>query len=417
MPLVIASRRRSNRLFRYFYPIRTTEHRQHRTSVRQLSLALPGGSISAPPPVTLPSNHRVGAFVSRRLWKKLYEAPPRKSSTATTGSDDSEKPWPRSLQILGYGLASTVVAYCLAWYIATNVTIRNALEPLIPGMMPVLRRCFGEPEEDFISYVDQREDQGNFIVPISLGSEPKTSRRREQEALEGLTKDTSLIPTRLWVYTHGGFNLGQVVDLPGNELVTRESLLGVLMGERNQSVDPDTVSCVTVAFGSADVEPTDTGTRNDWKDYDDVNSPVTASGTASSGSTLMAMDGSNTSSASTTDGSNLELSSHLLRLTRMVGTFSLWYYHPALSSSASAPSGTDSSSNSISRKNGGSTTTARMNQNDMKEAALQYEIDRLQAQLEDRSTMRDLDDITQELKQAKSELRSLRWKKRLRVFG
>ena len=58
-----------------------------------------------------------------------------------------------------------------------------------------------------------------------------------------------------------------------------------------------------------------------------------------------------------------------------------------------------------------------MNQNDMKEAALQYEIDRLQAQVKDRTTMRDLDDITQELKQAKSELRSLRWKKRLRVFG
>ena len=58
-----------------------------------------------------------------------------------------------------------------------------------------------------------------------------------------------------------------------------------------------------------------------------------------------------------------------------------------------------------------------MSRDELRMSQLEYEIELLQKQLKDHTTMRDLDDIQQELKQAKSELGKLKWKRRLRVFG
>lgn len=376
---------------------RNSQLKQHR--IRQLSSSLPGG-ISTPMPAALPSNSRVGALVSRRQWTHLFQVPSRNPS-ASNGKDSSEKPWPRSLQFLGYGLVTTVVPFCIAWYIATNVTIRHCLEPYVPGLIPVLRKLFGDPEEESISYVDKREDKEDFVMPLSLVSEPNTQRRREQEELGELMKDTKKINTRLRVYTHCGFNLGQVVDLPGAAPVTREALLKVLMEDRNQSIDLESVSHVTVEFGNVcdqenanvDTDRTD-GSRLVVSSY--------APSTTSSFGNFAAMSGS-----SSGDDRNPDLSTHVVNLTQTADIFSSWHYQPVRPETRAS----DSSSN---KKDDGGT---RMTPDDFRSVELKYKIEFLQGQLKDHTTMRNLDDITQELEQAKSEVRRLRWKKRLRLFG
>ena len=384
---------------------RNAQLKQHR--ICRLSTSLPGG-IPAPTLAALPSNSRVGALVSRRQWKRLFQEPSRNPSSSN-GNDGSEKPWPRSVQFLGYGLATTVVPFCIAWYIATNVTIRHFLEPYVPGMIPVLRKLFGDPEEESISYVDKREDKEHFVMPLSLVSEPNTQRRREQEELEELVKGTSKINTRLRVYTHGGFNLGQVVDMPGAAPVTREGLLQVLMEDRNQSIDPESVSHVTVEFGNV-CDQDNAGVDTNRADDSSLAVSSYAPSTTSSDN-LVTVAGSRSG-----DDTDPNLSARVVNLTKTAETFSSWHCQPAVSSALVQPetgaSGSSSSSNN--KKDSGST---RMTPDDIRSAELNYEIQILQGQLKDHTTMRNLDDITQELEQAKSELRRLRWKKRLRVFG
>ena len=97
------------------------------------------------------------------------------------------------------------------------------------------------------------------------------------------------------------------------------------------------------------------------------------------------------------------------KLLKWTSVFSAWHHVVMM------PEPTDNK-NKSSRKDGGSSNNV-MSRDELRMSQLEYEIELLQKQLKDHSTMRDLDDIQQELKQSKSELSKLKWKKRLRVFG
>ena len=287
--------------------------------------------MAAPAPAALPLNQRVGALVSRRQWTKLYQKPPQKPTDPSSSSVD-EKPWPLSVQLLGYGLATTVVPYCMAWYIATNVTIRTALEPYMPSMIPVLRRLFDDPELEAVSYVDQRDnDDDDFVVPVSLVGEPNSQRRREQDEVDALMH-ASKIPTRLRVYTHGGFNLGTVVDLPGTLPVTQDALLDVLMKDRNQTIDPDSVSHVTVEFTTtaAGDEQESTSTLHEEDDGGTAGDPVVQ--------VHMPSTTTHDNTGNDDDSSSTDLSAYVTNLTKKTETFSSWHYQPVLQQSSNASS-------------------------------------------------------------------------------
>lgn len=352
-------------------------------------------------PATLPPK-RIGALVSRRQWNKLYQKPPRTKTNNTNPVD--EKPWPRSVQILGYALGTTVVPYVIMWYIATNVVVRTALEPYIPGMMPFLRKLYGEPEEEAVSYVDKRDQGKDFVMPLILVSEPSSQRRREQEALEVLMDGSdanSNIPTRLRVYTHGGFNLGEVMDLPGNLPVTQDALVEVLMKDRDRSVDPESVSHVTVEFSN--LANAGGGDSN--------NSSGSGEEGTLSGDPVFNMPSSGSSGSSRNFEDSLsDLAAHVSYLTRSTGNMSFWHYQPGAAAAAQQQSVDQTGSN-------GENTVSAASRDELRASELEYEIDLLTKQLKDHTTMRNLDDLNDELGRAKSELRRLRWKKRLPFLG
>lgn len=285
------------------------------------------------------------------------------------------------MQIAGYTAAATLVPYCIAWFIATNAAVRNALFPYFPGMENFLRNWFGSPEEHFFSYVDYRQERDKLQVPRTLNNEYPFKVRKEQAELQKLIQE-NLVPVRIRVFTHDGFNLGEVMQVPGDTPVNKDTLLKELMSGRSLTIDPDSVAYVAVDF--KDVEtPSEKQEGSDTK---------TAQEATLSVHVPFEEDGS------------LDLSSsHLSELIKSTNIYSKWHYQP------SAPlSQQQTKVNQDYRK---------LSEEDMQVAELEFALSQLEKQLKDHTTMRSFDDIKDEIRQTKSELRKLKWKRRLRLFG
>jgi len=340
---------------------------------------------SSPSPAIL--SEQVPLFVSRTLWKKIYKPPPREAPKKDPHADN---PWPDSVKALGLVLGLIAGPYSICWYIASNVTVREWLEPYFPSMAPFLRTYFGEPELGAVGYVDTLPSQKTGVeIPNTLDSEPPAKVRREQEEIDKLNR--SLIPTRLRVYATGGFNMGQVLDLPGNTPASPKALLDILMQDRSRTLDPTSVSHITLEF--ADIK-------------DEVDQSTTTDAEESSVMVEVHMPSTSKDLSSSSSDFGDDEPSKLLKWTSV---FSAWHHVVMM------PEPTDNK-NKSSRKDGGSSNNV-MSRDELRMSQLEYEIELLQKQLKDHTTMRDLDDIQQELKQSKSELSKLKWKKRLRVFG
>mgnify|MGYP005863578697 CR=1 FL=1 len=347
-----------------------------REAARKTSLSLRQSMstlAAAPKPIVTP---KVGAVVSRRQWTKLYKPPPRQPPPKDNLDD---KPWPRSVQIAGYGLAVTVIPYCIAWFIASNVTVRSALFPYFPKLEFFVRQWFGHPEEDYYSYVDYRkEGEKNLDIPMTFDYELPFKIRKEQAEVDRLLQDYP-VPARIRVFTHGGFNLGEVIQMPGTTPVKMNALLEELMKDRERSIDPDSVAYVSVEFADIKDKNVKDKESNDEQVDDTVLSvhvPFEKEG-------------------------NLDVTTHLADLLKSTSIYSKWHYHVALQPQQESKS----------------SGPKRLSDHEMQVAELEHKLQELQRQLKDHTIMKSFDDIQEEISQAKSELRRLKWKRRLRIFG
>lgn len=332
---------------------------------RLLSTPTPSPKPTLPPP-------GIPALVSRRQWNKLYKPPPRKPRNKNA---DDEKPWPRSVQIAGYAAGVTVVPYCIAWFIALNVTVREALDPLVPGMVPLLRQWFGDEDLNAVSYVDRRAEGDKLIIPKSLVDEIDTKARKEQAALQPLLTEHP-VPSRLRVYMEGGFNLSEIVDLPGTTLANTKTLLAVLMKDRDRAIEEDVVTSISVEF--TDVrEANQEGTDDDM--IVELQLPEDTS----------------------------TLKSQITHMLKTTSIFSAWHYFPEILMQQQEQN----------RQQQEQPQAHARRQDELRIGQLEYEIEELEKQLKDHSTMRSFDDIQEDLSRNKSELRRLKWRKRLNLFG
>ncbi|CAB9521089.1 expressed unknown protein [Seminavis robusta] len=352
-----------------FLFIRHNNNHQGRAIVRRLSTLT-----AAPPPAIVPPKG-VPAFVSRRQWNKLYQAPPRQAPKKDNLDD---KPWPRSVQMLGYAVGTTVVPYCIAWFVASNVTLREWLDPIFPDLLPTLRPWFGHEEVDAVSYVDRRQEGDQLVVPRALDNEDSTKVRKEQAAVTLLNQETA-IPTRIRVFTNSGFNLGEILQLPGATRMTKEELLNIMMKDRSMSLDVGDVSHITVEF-------------TDLKDDDET--------TTTTDEDIMV-------TVHVPESSTNTLRQDIARMLKTTSIFSAWHLFPQAVQQYQQQD----------QQPTNATTQTSSSQDEMRMAQLEYEIEQLDKLLKDHTTMRSFDDIQQEMNAAKSELRKLKWKNRLRWFG
>jgi len=419
-------------------------------------------------PVTAVPPARVGALVSRRQWKKLYQKP-SSNDTKNNNNTDHEKPWPLSFRITGFVAAITIVPYIVSWYVATNVVVRNALEPYMPnGTMSLLRMWFGESELQCTSYVDlqqqkqkqQEIDNDSTVLPVSLIDEPSTQRRQEQMRLEqDFLRPDIRLSTRIRVYNaknkneneneveeNGFSNLvtSEIVELPATTLVTSQSLLQALYSTNNNNnssssnnnnnrkedrrqvpLDLDSTSYyVTVEFtntNTAQEEHTDETTAMD------VTTTTTTTTTTTSSSTTMNEKEESKMEESSVNNNNKystsSLATFIKDLIHKTQVMSSWHHQVGRPNVTSTQQQLQQPTTKD-KKNSTATATAaaaaattdhrRWSPDELRMVELEYQTESLQKQLSDPTTMRNLHDLEQEYNQAKREHSKLKWKQRLK---
>jgi hypothetical protein len=344
-----------------------------------------------PPPPVVPGK-QVPAFLSRSQWTKRYKPPDKKPPVKDPSED---KPYPQSVRMLGYAVAMTVIPYGLAWLVASNETLRDSLSLKDhPKLADALRTWFGHEEVDALSYVERRQ---KVPVPRQLEREDPAKVRQEQAALAAL-QETYLVPTRIRVFTHNnGFNLGEIIQLPGTTRATEEELLLIIMKDRHPSIERDSVSHVTVEFSN--VQEEDDTQNSTCTMTNDIGSVQEESAILQVHSMVEPQQQQQQQQQST-------LSRELAKLIKSITIYSAWHVFPEYSQAQMQQINEQQQQ----QKQGAQSDNFRISE-------LQYEIEQLEKQLKDHTTMRSFDDIQHELNQATSELRRLKWKRRLRIFG
>jgi hypothetical protein len=345
------------------------------------------------------------AVVSRRAWKKLHDnllANRNPSSSSSAGTADktakaAEKPWPKSMQITGYAAAGIAVPYFSLWLITSNPTLRSWFGPFLP--MDKLRSHFGHLESDAYSYADmvelERQKQqkdgsaGAATSGIDVGfyQFPKEMPYRERLKEQTIkSMDATMVAATVLVEDNKSISIPSVgrgqpvvlleekVKVPASALATQSTLKSLLKSSIPQDSD------VTIAV-----------------EFDDDNDQV--------GSSDIVVQESEKQQYFEVDGLSLPddiISQDPARaLLQATHTFSSWYSIPVQYQQQ--------------EKQDQKTTDRekRQHENKMEISRLEYTIAELERNLKDPTCTRDLDDMVAELKQAKRQLSTLKWKQRL----
>lgn len=281
--------------------------------------------------------------VSRREWLAHPHRTMAKPSAKTAPQE--EKPWPRSLQILGYTMAAVGIPYSIAWFASSNAPVREILSRVIPNLDDVLRHHFGEEERHSVSYCDRPYETPQY----QLDGEPTYKQRFQQIQIDLL--EAVPVPVRVRLEPVG---LMMEETLAGSVRASPREILKAVGSHEGEEVR------VAVDFGGLPKEPQDAEVLSE----DDT---MEATGIKSS------------------------------PLSQRTQTYSTWHY---LVPQQQATSNSTSSSSSVSNQ-------------EMQVSKLKFEIEQLQRDLQDVNCTRDRDDMVRELREKKSELRRLQWKRRL----
>lgn len=302
------------------------------------------------------------AVVSRR-WVDAHRRMNSKQSSKSNASaekPEDKKPWPQSVLITGYSLAAVIIPYSLTWTITTNETLRTELFRRYPAVEPILRRHFGTLEWDHQPYVEvvaRHEHEKIDAHYYMLKSELPFRQRIKEERIEA----NCLAPLKVRVCTYN--DDGSLLDCsnvttPDGTIPARRESLFQLLGKPDV-LDKQQHVVVTAEFEDDDV----TTTTADLAEME-------------------------SSSPSAAGGGGGELLDHKLSLSQMTQVFSIWHYFQR----------------SIQRIQGPSDYEVEVSR-------IEYSIAKLENDLKDPNCHRDIDDMQNELRSAKKELRNLKWKR------
>jgi hypothetical protein len=281
-----------------------------------------------------------------------------------------------SVQIAGYVGGAVLVPYLLIWTITSNPTLRDLLGPYLP--MDTFRSHFGQLEWDVQSYVDEMQfpydsdetnDPGADVVFVDrpvpnvqyyqFPGEPGFVQRQQQRRVDELDQSDVKVTIRVFENSNGVTQSSQdfVQSIPARTLANAQNLWAAVKGAVQNAKDATT----TVAV--------------DFEDDDDTSS--------SDSSEITMQDYGQDASAGNP-------AKALLKKTQI---FSSWLYVSPAQQQLQQEEKTSDVDMTISR--------------------LEYTVAELQRSLKDPTCTRDMDEMADELRNAKKELSGLRWKRRL----
>jgi hypothetical protein len=309
--------------------------------------------------------------ISRRVWESHKKTIPPTPKPPKAKNPLDDKPWPRSVQITAYVAAAAFIPYTTIWLMVSVEPLRDFFKDYIP--LDRFRNHFGEVEWGAQSYVDDVDRQRQKI-PLDAGysqfpGEWKYEIRTQQDEIEGLDKQE--IPTKMYLILNSTSEQEQPIKyLPGSARANADTLWELIAGAATKEQKAPEGPIVAVDF------PDDIGKRNDEDEPKKMLSDVKDAYAVSD-----SMPGQ-------------DVASSLLQKTF---TYSTWFYQPT---------GTEGEA-------GGQ--TKRLSQQEVEISRLEFTVDRLEKDLKDPTCTRDMDDMTNELRQSKRELSRLKWKRRFGI--
>jgi hypothetical protein len=307
---------------------------------------------------------------SRRLWnahwtnknggakKQQQKQPFAKNKPASI----DEKPWPKSMVYGSYAAAVVVVPYLSLWWISGSPTLRRLCLPKNSNdnnseLMRRLRNHFGQVDWD---------SAGDSAVLYRLPLEDSASVRATQAEIEQREAQTLVVV------------LGMVDEVTATTIAetTVRLELPAAMPANQESLRPfvsssSPTAAIAVYFPDADAAADSNDSNKSSENNDATNG----------------MD----------DGQEQAMNEKKDPLLRTAHTYSSWFYQrPELLAGTASHHGEQQSVLSL---------------DDMEKSRLQYEISRLETELHSGSSSRPIDDILEEVKQHKAQLRKLVWKR------
>jgi len=308
--------------------------------------------------------------ISRRSWQDLKVILPPKSSPSVKPKAD-DKPWPKSVQIAGYGAAGILIPYSIVWLITSNPSLREMVGPYLP--LDKFRSHFGQLEWNVQSYVDEMQiderkgpedsNLGKKIPNVKFYQFPNELPFRERKQ-QGIIDEMEKSEIKVIIHLCGsnGHQIQETKTVPASILANAQNLFGLVKGASERLTRSTTDGTTTVAV-----------------DFEDNNAEMTVGGPL--------LEDVDFPPSSLNDNP----STLLLKETQ---TFSSWFYVPQYQI----------------QQTGSSSATSDLEVNISR---LEFTVSELQKNLKDPTCTRDMDEMATELRLAKRELFGLKWKRRL----
>jgi hypothetical protein len=304
---------------------------------------------TAAAPGPAPSSARL--VISRRAWHAHEKTLPKAPRPKMENPDN--KPWPQSMRIAGAVAGSIFIPYASLWFLTSNPTMRDRLEDYLP--MDQFRTHFGEPERDSKKGYGEKEEEELDVGYYQFPGERSFRERTQERTVQAM--DETTVTANLYIL--GDQEVQQTQQVPAALRVNRKSLSELVGNTEHKPVAVD--------FEEDTME-------------------------ASSSTTTT----SSTTTSSLTDDMGLLQpfdENPTVPLLQETHTFSTWYYHRNYQQQQQeAPRTSDA---------------------DMEHSRLEYTIAELEKSLKDPNCTRDIDAMTEELRQTKRDLSRLKWKRRL----
>ncbi|GKY96652.1 hypothetical protein MPSEU_000624800 [Mayamaea pseudoterrestris] len=340
----------------------------------------------------LSATRQYTAVTSRRAYNRLQQQakqPNTKESatknTSSAANDDTTKGgWPNSVRYTGYALASTLGPYSVLWLVANTPSLHDYLTE---SQREWLRNQFGIPEHDQENTLLMKNKDTPLPIVKKLPMEPTWRERliaQEQNALNDMQLDVNVtIYSNDATSDNTSSSSTVTIQVPASVLAKADELQKYLADALNGNMSSlSRGSIIGIDFPSPSRQQDGSMTEMDdsssalYKDHDE---------SVENESTTSAPD----------------------PLLKQTAVFSSWHYDSNANNAANANTGTSPLVQQQSQSLRSSSDRESLMQQ------LQADIYALEAELHQRhhASMRDVDDITNELQHKKAELRRLKWGK------
>ena len=340
------------------------------------------GDINVVSPTTTKSAALV-RVISRRLLLQYQQHVKSKATSKTAlntkqSNKKDETPWPRNIVYGTYVVMSVCIPYSIAWFLSSNEPLRSRIFP--PSkyyesslIVQWMRLHFGIPDYECIAEPETVQLLlSHQSIPHRFVDEP-TQRVRQQQLYINQQHERN-VKFRLMSGTGTAIErtMNDVV-LPAKTLARYDALVKLLPKEI--SIQPP------IALDFNDSDDDEDVTTDPFPDHDVVDNTLSSS----------------SSSSSSLNDTTVTVPS--------MSIYSLWHYHP------SPPLDDDRSTNRAPRS-----VLDDMSPIDIELSRIQYEMHRLQQELQQQSSspmmqQRPIDDIQEEIVQLKALKRQLQWRK------